>query len=145
LDSRRVVPGAVFVALARTDLERAVHIAHARALGAAAVVGAAGSGADFTAPDPALAAAELACAFYGHPSRALKVVAVTGTNGKSSITHTLGGVLRTLGARAGTIGTIGITLDGTPLDIERPPRLRRSRSTFRHCCAGSSTRAPPTW
>ena len=70
-------------------------------------------------PDPALAAAELACAFYGHPSPALTVVAVTGTNGKSSITHTLGGLLRTLGARVGTIGTIAITLDGTALDIQR--------------------------
>jgi UDP-N-acetylmuramoyl-L-alanyl-D-glutamate--2,6-diaminopimelate ligase len=119
LDSRRVRPGSVFLALARTEAERAGHIIAARGAGAAAVIGPTGSAADIVVADPALVAAELACAFYRHPSRELTVIAVTGTNGKSSITHTAGGVLRTLGARVGTIGTIGITLDGKVLEVQR--------------------------
>jgi UDP-N-acetylmuramoyl-L-alanyl-D-glutamate--2,6-diaminopimelate ligase len=119
LDSRRARPGAVFLALARTEAERAGHIIQARGAGAAAVIGPTGSAADIVVADPALVAAELACAFYRHPSRELTVIAVTGTNGKSSITHTASGVLRTLGARVGTIGTIGITLDGQVLEVQR--------------------------
>ncbi|GAA2756435.1 UDP-N-acetylmuramyl tripeptide synthase [Actinopolymorpha rutila] len=47
------------------------------------------------------------------------MIAVTGTNGKSSITHTMSGLLRTLGLRVGAIGTIGITLDGEALAVEQ--------------------------
>ena len=101
LDSRCVTTGAVFVALARAAGERAAHIAQARAAGAIAVIGPPGSDADIMVADSAAAAAAVACAFYEYPARDLTVVAITGTNGKSSITHTLGGVLRTLGRRWG--------------------------------------------
>lgn len=119
LDSRHVVPGSVFASVAKQADARAAHIAQARAAGAMAVIGPPDSAADIIVADPATAAAAAACVFYRHPSRDLQVLAVTGTNGKSSITHTLGGVLRTLGFRVGEIGTIGITLDGLPLDHER--------------------------
>jgi UDP-N-acetylmuramoyl-L-alanyl-D-glutamate--2,6-diaminopimelate ligase len=118
VDSRHVTPGAVFVSLAKAATARATHIAHARTAGATAVIGPPGSDADVLVSDPAAAAA-VACVFYRHPARELSVVAVTGTNGKSSVSHTLGGVLRTLGVRVGVIGTIGITLDGDELDVER--------------------------
>ncbi|MGW5365714.1 UDP-N-acetylmuramoyl-L-alanyl-D-glutamate--2,6-diaminopimelate ligase [Actinopolymorpha pittospori] len=122
LDSRRIRAGAVFISVERTAQARARYIAQARAAGAIAVIGPPGSDADVVVADPAAAAAAAAaaaCAFYRYPARDLTVVAVTGTNGKSSITHALGGVLRTLGARVGAIGTIGITLDDVPVDIER--------------------------
>jgi UDP-N-acetylmuramoyl-L-alanyl-D-glutamate--2,6-diaminopimelate ligase len=119
VDSRRISTGGVFVSVARTAEARAAHIAQARAAGAIAVIGPPGSGADMVVADPAAAAGAVACAFYRYPARDLTVVAVTGTNGKSSITHTTGGVLRTLGMRVGMIGTIGITLDGVTLDLER--------------------------
>jgi UDP-N-acetylmuramoyl-L-alanyl-D-glutamate--2,6-diaminopimelate ligase len=119
LDSRRITSGAVFIATSPVAHERAAHIAQARAAGAIAVVGPPESDADIIVNDPAAAAAAAACEFYRHPSRDLSVAAVTGTNGKSSVTHTLGGVLRTVGLRVGTIGTIGIALDGEPVDVER--------------------------
>ncbi len=119
LDSRRVMTGAVFISLARTAEARAAHIAKARAGGAIAVIGPRGSDADIVVTDPAAAAAAAACAFYRFPARDVTVVATTGTNGKSTITHILGGVLRVLGVRVGEIGTIGITLDGDTLDVER--------------------------
>jgi UDP-N-acetylmuramoyl-L-alanyl-D-glutamate--2,6-diaminopimelate ligase len=118
LDSRRVAAGAVFIAAARTADARAAHIAQARAAGAIAVIGPPGSAADIIVTDPAAAAAALACAFHRYPARDVSMVAVTGTNGKSSITHTLGGVLQTLGRRVGVIGTIGTALDGVPVDVE---------------------------
>ena len=119
LDSRRVTTGAVLIAVARTGEARAAHIAQARAAGAIAVIGPPSSDADIVVGDAAAAAAAVACAFYRHPARDLAVVAITGTNGKSSITHTMGGVLQTLGLRVGMIGTIGITLDGIRVDVER--------------------------
>ena len=118
-DSRRVIPGAVFVATGQSADGRARHIAQAREAGAVAVIGPPGADADIVVADPAAAAAATACAFHRHPSRDLTVVAVTGTNGKSSITHTMTGVLRTLGLRAGAIGTIGITLDGEAIDVKQ--------------------------
>jgi UDP-N-acetylmuramoyl-L-alanyl-D-glutamate--2,6-diaminopimelate ligase len=119
LDSRRVTTGAVFIAMAPTAKARAAHIAQARAAGAIAVIGPPDSDADIIVADASVAAAAAACAFYRYPARELTVVAVTGTNGKSSTTHTMGGVLRTLGLRVGMIGTIGITLDGVPAEVER--------------------------
>ena len=41
--------------------------------------------------------ARVAAAFYGHPSRDLVMAGVTGTNGKTTVTHLLGAVLRTAG------------------------------------------------
>lgn len=119
LDSRCITTGAVFISVARAAGARAAHIAQARAAGAIAVIGPPESDADVVVADPAAAAAAVACAFYRYPARDLTVVAITGTNGKRSITHALDGVLRTLGVRVAAIGTIGITLDGETLDLER--------------------------
>ena len=44
--------------------------------------------------------------FYGDPAHALKVLAVTGTNGKTSITYMLKSILEEMGKRVGVIGTI---------------------------------------
>ena len=55
---------------------------------------------------------EIAARFYGRPSEALRVIGVTGTNGKTSIVQLLASALETLGARAATIGTLGAGLVG---------------------------------
>lgn len=61
------------------------------------------------------------------PSRGLTVIAVTGTNGKSSITHRLGGVLRGAGRTGGyDPAPNDIALDGTPVDIDRRPTTPES-------------------
>ena len=49
--------------------------------------------------------ADLAAQYYGHPARKLTVTGVTGTNGKTTVTHILHGVLNRAGIRAGLIGT----------------------------------------
>lgn len=57
-------------------------------------------------PSTRVAVAPVAAAFFGHPSRRLTVVGVTGTNGKTTTTHLLGAVLRTAGRRTGVVGTL---------------------------------------
>ncbi len=58
-------------------------------------------------PDGREAMARIAAAFYGHPERALKCVGVTGTNGKTTVTHMLYHILSECGQKAGLIGTLG--------------------------------------
>lgn len=53
--------------------------------------------------------ARAAQAFYGFADKKLKIVAVTGTNGKTTITHMLASIFRSNGYSAGVIGTLGIS------------------------------------
>jgi UDP-N-acetylmuramoyl-L-alanyl-D-glutamate--2,6-diaminopimelate ligase len=64
--------------------------------------------------DPRRSLAEAAAAFYGHPARALEIVGVTGTNGKTTTTYLLESVFRAAGWRPGIVGTTGARLDGEP-------------------------------
>ena len=67
------------------------------------------------------AMAQVAAAFYGHPSRALTMVGVTGTNGKTTVTRLVGELLEHAGIRTGVIGT----LDGARTTPESPDLQRR--------------------
>src|SRR3546814_19868256 len=58
----------------------------------------------------------LAHEWYGRPSAALSVVAVTGTNGKTTTVQWLAAALNAQGIACGTVGTLGVTLpDGSNL------------------------------
>jgi UDP-N-acetylmuramoyl-L-alanyl-D-glutamate--2,6-diaminopimelate ligase len=57
-------------------------------------------------------AGAIAARFFGHPSDALRVIGVTGTNGKTSIVQLLASALQFLGAKAATIGTLGAGMAG---------------------------------
>ena len=58
--------------------------------------------------DGRLAMGLMAATFYGYPSRRLKVVGITGTNGKTTTSHMLASILREAGKSVGVIGTLGI-------------------------------------
>lgn len=58
-------------------------------------------------PDGREAMARISAAFYGHPERNMKCVGVTGTNGKTTITHMIFNILSGCGVKAGLIGTLG--------------------------------------
>lgn len=60
-----------------------------------------------------------AAQLHGHPSRQLHCLAVTGTNGKTTVTYLLEAIARAAGRRAGVIGTVGARVDGAPLPAER--------------------------
>ncbi len=110
-DSRRVREGHVFFALAGQFADGHDHVDEAVRRGAAAVVversvPVAPEAACLRVPDTRLAMAHAAAAFYGHPSRGLVLVGVTGTNGKTTVTWLLDAMLAAAGEPCGVIGTI---------------------------------------
>ncbi len=114
IDSRRVQPGAIFVALHGERSDGHAFLAQAIASGAVAVVVEAARALslphDVTAihvPDTRRALSELAAAFYGDPSRAIDVIGVTGTNGKTTTTRMIAAILTAAGRPCGVIGTVG--------------------------------------
>ncbi|HET7489094.1 MAG TPA: UDP-N-acetylmuramoyl-L-alanyl-D-glutamate--2,6-diaminopimelate ligase [Acidimicrobiales bacterium] len=132
-DSRSVAPGALFCCLPGAVADGHEHAAGAVAAGAVALlcerllplaVGQARVASTRRAMAP------VAAAFHGHPSRALAVVGVTGTNGKTTVTHLLGSVLRAHGWAAGVIGT----LDG-PRTTPEAPDLQAALA--RHLAGGA--------
>ncbi len=114
-DSREVKPGQVFVAIAGTHTDGHRHLAQALANGAvAAVVERGRPEADMfrerlvviEVADTRTALAALAAAFYDFPARALRVIGVTGTDGKTTTCYLTTSVLDTAGHRTGLITTV---------------------------------------
>ena len=62
--------------------------------------------------DSRKAMAQAAANFYGRPSESFQLVGVTGTNGKTTTTHLVDHIGRSLGHRGGLIGTVGNAIDG---------------------------------
>ena len=112
-DSRHVARGYLFAALAGTRDDGAAYVADAVARGASVVLGrpelraqAEALGVRFIAAEnPRLALAHEAAAFYGAQPKT--VAAVTGTNGKTSVTVFLRQIWDALGQPAASLGTIG--------------------------------------
>lgn len=63
-------------------------------------------------PDTRKALAYMSAAFFGYPAQKLRVIGVTGTKGKTTVTGLMAEVLRKNGRKTGTIGTLGISIDG---------------------------------
>ena len=122
-DSRAVGPGGLFVAIRGERADGHLFIDKAVQNGAIAIVCEAVPG-DVAKRFPGIALAqvantraalaELAAAFYGDPSRELKLIGVTGTNGKTTVTHLIDHLLTELGETSGLIGTIAFRLGGPP-------------------------------
>jgi len=68
-------------------------------------------------PDTRRAFAAAAAAFYRHPSRELNVCGITGTNGKTTTTFLVDSILRAAGRRSAVIGTLGVQVDGAPVEF----------------------------
>lgn len=113
-DSRRVRPGDVFVALRGQHTDGHRYVDAAVAAGAAAVVvEEAASAAAVPVPavlvrDTRRALAELSVAFWDAPSRDLRLVGVTGTNGKTTTTTLVASIGRAAGLRSAVLGTLGL-------------------------------------
>ena len=117
-DSRAVRPGDCFFAVVGTQADGHDYIAAAVERGAAAVVcqrlpepQAAGV-AYVVVEDSAGARAGMAAACSGAPSRELKLVGITGTNGKTTTVTLLYDLVRAMGYRAGLISTVVYRIDG---------------------------------
>jgi UDP-N-acetylmuramoyl-L-alanyl-D-glutamate--2,6-diaminopimelate ligase len=112
IDSRKVLPGSMFVALRGTQTDGHQFISKAVSLGASAIlceevpVETNANTTYIKVADSAAAMGLVAAAFYGNPSTQVKLVGVTGTNGKTSVATFLFQLFRALGYRCGLLSTV---------------------------------------
>lgn len=131
LDSRHVQPGWLFLAMAGSSRHGLAHLDQALANGAAAVLWEPGAGHDaeqvqarcqaagaIAVPFKGLAAAagHLGARFYGDPSSALRVIGVTGTDGKTSVAHYAAQLAEQLDGPSAIMGTLGWGEVAAPMD-----------------------------
>ena len=122
-DSRKVTEGSLFVAVSGFASDGNRFIPMALSKGAVAVVTAKkpeGEVPYILVESDRLALALLGCNFYGHPAKAMTMIGVTGTNGKTSTTLLLKQVLeKTLAAKVGLIGTMANMVGDEVIPTER--------------------------
>jgi UDP-N-acetylmuramoyl-L-alanyl-D-glutamate--2,6-diaminopimelate ligase len=135
-DSRRVGPGSLFVAVKGSERDGHAFLDRAREAGAAAAVVEVTGGTALPAivvRDGRRAAGIVAAAAYDEPVKSLKLIGVTGTNGKTTTVHMLRHLLDDPRAPAASIGTVGILVgsegrefaDDTGLTTPGPIQLQR--------------------
>ena len=122
-DSRKVQPGYLFAALPGAKADGAAFAAQAVAAGAVAVLSAEPlTGLDVpvvTSADPRRAYALAAAAFWG--AQPPVVVAVTGTNGKTSVATFCRQIFASAGRKAASMGTLGVLATGPGLNEQLTP------------------------
>ena len=110
-DSRLVAPGDIFCAYRGHVHDGHNHAPAAAAAQAALIVAArpldVGATPVLIHPDPKALMGRLADAFYGYPARSLQLVAITGTNGKTTTAHVCASMLAARYGQAGLLGTLG--------------------------------------
>ena len=138
-DSRNVCSGNLFVAVAGTAADGHAYMEDALERGASALAGetpapGAGEQAYVRVPSSRTAAAFLAEAFEGYPSRKLDVVGITGTNGKSSTLYLIRSILDAAKLPSSAVGTIAYSIGGattkavntTPGPVELSSAIRQA-------------------
>jgi UDP-N-acetylmuramoyl-L-alanyl-D-glutamate--2,6-diaminopimelate ligase len=141
-DSRRVTPGALFVAVPGSAQDGHDFIADAVARGAAAVALERRERMPPTCPaiivdSSRSALARLSAAFHGHPARGLTLIGFTGTFGKTSTSEILRALLDAAGLAPAVIGSLGTRYRGgvsdshSGLTTPSPPDLHASLARLR--------------
>jgi UDP-N-acetylmuramoyl-L-alanyl-D-glutamate--2,6-diaminopimelate ligase len=114
-DSRKVIPGSIFVAIRGEKFDGHEYIDTAIKNGATLIV----AETQVSVPeavkliqvqDSRLELARLSSEFYGHPSSKLKIIGVTGTNGKTTVTHLVQALLTAHANKTALLGTMGLKL-----------------------------------
>ncbi|MDQ3024564.1 MAG: Mur ligase family protein, partial [bacterium] len=116
-DSRKVTHGSVFVAIPGTAQDGHAYIPVALQHGATLVVQStpldpSEVGSFVRVSNPRRAYGEMAARLAGHPSQQLRVIGVTGTNGKTSTTLLIAHLLNGAGYKCGSLGTLGLRRAG---------------------------------
>jgi UDP-N-acetylmuramoyl-L-alanyl-D-glutamate--2,6-diaminopimelate ligase len=114
-DVRRVRPGDLFAALDGDDFRGHGQVRAALSAGAVALL--VGRDLDTSVPtllaeDPRAALAAVSARFFDRPSDELRVIGVTGTDGKTTTVHLIEAVLASAGSAAGSITTLGVRIGG---------------------------------
>ncbi|HLF24734.1 MAG TPA: UDP-N-acetylmuramoyl-L-alanyl-D-glutamate--2,6-diaminopimelate ligase [Anaerolineae bacterium] len=120
-DSRRVAPGALFVAYPGVAVDGHRFIPDAIARGAAAIVGEQSPISTLRSPylqvrNGREAFAQLHAAWNGFPARRLILIGVTGTDGKTTTTNLIYSILTAAGSKAGMISTVNAVIGAEVLD-----------------------------
>ena len=116
MNSNEVNKGDIFIAIPGTRLDGHNFIEQAIDKGASAIIS---NGKDLgklpvpqiKVANPRRAASIVASEFYGHPTKHLKVIGVTGTNGKTTTASILKSILDNAGYKVAQIGTLGLIAD----------------------------------
>ncbi len=110
-DSRDVHPGSAFFCLPGEHVDGNTFIGDAIARGASCVITQTAHDdpalPQIIVPDVRLALALVSASFYGNPSQRLRLIGVTGTNGKTTTTHLIERIMTDAGKKTGLIGTLG--------------------------------------
>ncbi|WJF90652.1 UDP-N-acetylmuramoyl-L-alanyl-D-glutamate--2,6-diaminopimelate ligase [Paraburkholderia bonniea] len=145
-DTRGLVAGDVFCAYAVDGADNRQFIARALEQGAAAVLvqpesfaGQIDSAKMLAVPHLNELVGAIASAWYGHPSDAMQVIGVTGTNGKTSCTQWIAAALSALNRPCAIIGTLGSGMPGqleqTGFTTPVAPQLQRCLAQLQHAGA----------
>ena len=122
-DSRKAVPGSLFVAVTGFVTDGNLYISKALEKGAVAVVTAVKPQEDIPyvlVKSDRMALAQIGANYYGHPAKAMKLIGVTGTNGKTTSTLLLKHILETAtGAKVGLLGTMDNMIGDVSVPAER--------------------------
>ena len=115
IDSNSVTSGTLFICLSGQNYDSHNFIKQVEKYGAVAVITEKELDTNLTqiiVKDTRLAMPIIAGNFYGHADKKLKIIGVTGTNGKTTTTHLIKNVLEKSGVKCGIIGTLGVFYDG---------------------------------
>ncbi len=120
-DSRRVRPGACFACVPGSTTDGHGHAPAAVAAGAVALL--VERELDLGVPEAEVgsvrrALGPVAARLHGNPSRSMRCLGVTGTNGKTTTTYLLEAIGRSAGERVGLVGTTGARVDGHPVPLD---------------------------
>lgn len=119
-DSRKTKPGDLFIAVKGKEDDGHRYIQAAVERGAVAVIlerAMECSVPVLVVPDTRKALADIAAKFYGTPAKSLKLIGVTGTNGKTTVTYLIKSILEAAGETVGLIGTNEILAGQEPVNI----------------------------
>ena len=111
VDSRNATKNALFVCLCGGRVDSHEHAVEAVEQGAVAVVTQkrlSVSVPQVLVKDAREALAVCSSVFYGEPSKRLKVIGITGTNGKTTVSYMLSSIFESAGKKVGVIGTLGV-------------------------------------
>jgi len=107
-DSRKVMEGYAFVCIEGTVSDGHLYAQKALDSGAAVIISQKDLGIEnqILVEDTRAVYAKMCAKWFGEPSKSLKLIGVTGTNGKTSVTYMIKKILETMGNKVGLIGTI---------------------------------------